>query len=87
MINDARKHFEAVVNDLALLMRLDRADLREDVKGTLRRHQSIKVSTTELSEAQLEFFADRLQQYKVDIDMLPPEERPFDLDRILFRSL
>ena len=87
MINDARKHFEAVVNDLALCMRLDRADLREDVKGTLRRHQSIKASTTELSEAQLEYFADRLHQYRFDIDVLPPEERPFNLDKILFPSL
>lgn len=84
---EARKHFEAVISDLAEREKLDRDTLREDIKIELIASGIIQYSTTELPGEALEQLADRLHQRLFYLDTNPPEYWPeLDLKKLLFNS-
>jgi hypothetical protein len=62
-MENPRKHFEAVLADLANIYEEDRVALRDEVKDILIKHGRIKRSTTELDDETLENIADRLHTF------------------------
>ena len=89
MFDTARPHYEAIIGDIAKHYGWTQRDLREEIKGIMMDLKVIKFSTTELSDEQLEKFADRLHVfYHEQTENLPPELRSSlneeTLKRILF---
>lgn len=84
-MSDPRKHFEAVIADLALRLKREPRDIRADVKQALMAKGRIVWSTTELGETELEQYADKLHVYVFHCDEYPRDEwKPFDLNTVLF---
>lgn len=81
-----RKHFEAVLKDLADFYGEDREALREDLKAVLMRHKVIAFSTVELRDEALEKLADRLHAFYFDQkENTPPQFRAeLNFEKILF---
>jgi len=81
---EGRKHLEAVRVDLANRLQIDPMQLRDDIKRVLIDAKIIAFSTTELSDEQLEAYANKLHTYVFHFDENPPEDRrPFDLKALL----
>lgn len=85
MIDDnPRKHFEAVIQNLAFLYNEDRIAIRDEIKAILSAKKLIKFSTTELNLEVLKKLANRLHAFYADQEQCPPEFRSeLDIEKIL----
>lgn len=72
-MDNARKHFEAVIQSLAYMYNLTRNNLRHDIKYLLIEKKIIKESTKELTEEQLKIYANRLSAFYFDQNNRPAE--------------
>lgn len=88
-MSDERKHYEAVINDIAILYGEDRIAIRDEIKEFMKKHDVIEFSTTELPEEDLKRYADRLtafyNQEKTWFDSYGCKLE-LDLEKILFNT-
>lgn len=78
-----RKHYEAALNDLAVMFKIPTKQMRNDFKLQLIQDKIIIGSSMELTDDQLKEYADKISIYYSRMENTPPPERGLVLKNIL----
>jgi len=70
-----RKYFEASIHDISKLYGVTPLEIRNELKQFFVRKKIIERSTTELSDEQLQSFAEALNKFFNHMNRTPPNER------------